>query len=362
MSILIPLQLYFIDHCYSNFTIFQHSSYHFFHKVNLYALYPGEYDDYFLYNPSFALLFSVYAYWPTLVGMILFTATGCWVYFKGVSRLPLDRKAVVFIFYYSAFELITSFQNLQTNPLIAGSILLSFSYLERKKTTAASFFINLGFFVKAYGAISGALLLLIRPVWRNLLLATLWFVVFLCLPLVYYSPYETLIMYRQWYEVLSADHDINFGLSLMSFSRDVLGYRGPSAYIQAAGVLLLLTTFVWAALRKTFERDKYLLLSYLLIWVVIFNHSSESPTYIIATTGVAIWYVNSSRTLYDKFLVVFTFIFTVLSPTDIFPRFLREEFIKPYSIKALGPSMVFFYIQFLLFKRYVRPGHRNTGL
>ena len=33
-------------------------------------------------------------------------------------------------------------------------------------------------------------------------------------------------------------------------------------------------------------------------------------------------------------LFVFAFILTSLSPTDIFPEYLREEFVKPYTLKA----------------------------
>jgi len=80
---------------------------------------------------------------------------------------------------------------------------------------------------------------------------------------------------------------------------------------------------------------KYLLLSSILVWIVIFNHKAESPTFIIAMSGVAIWFMNNEKSTLNSFLFVATFILTSLSPTDIFPRFLREEFVKPYSLKAL---------------------------
>jgi len=51
-------------------------------------------------------------------------------------------------------------------------------------------------------------------------------------------------------------------------------------------------------------------------------------------------------------LLVITFILSVLSPTDIFdiliPKF-KEQVIQRYAFKALGPSLIWLYIQISLF-------------
>jgi hypothetical protein len=79
---------------------------------------------------------------------------------------------------------------------------------------------------------------------------------------------------------------------------------------------------------------KYLTLCSILIWIVIFNYKAESPTFIIAMTGVALWFVKSEKNIFNIVLLILAFVLTSLSPTDVFPRIIREEFLKPYSIKA----------------------------
>jgi hypothetical protein len=74
--------------------------------------------------------------------------------------------------------------------------------------------------------------------------------------------------------------------------------------------------------------------------MVLFNHKGESPSYIIAMTGVAIWFFISKKSAFEIFLLVFVFILTCLSPTDIFPRFIRDNYVNSYSLMALPCLLV----------------------
>jgi len=80
-----------------------------------------------------------------------------------------------------------------------------------------------------------------------------------------------------------------------------------------------------------------LLLASTLIFVIIFSSSSESPTYIIAFAGVAIWFMNLDRpvTWLEISLFVFALIITSLSPSDLFPRYIKMHYVVPYKLKAL---------------------------
>ena len=71
------------------------------------------------------------------------------------------------------------------------------------------------------------------------------------------------------------------------------------------------------------------------IWVVIFNHKAESSSYIIAMAGVALWYFPQQPTHVNTVLVCLAFVFTSLSPTDIFPRALSSAIFVPYAIKVV---------------------------
>jgi hypothetical protein len=359
--LIVPFQHY-LTNKYNNFTIFQHSSFHFFQKVNLYLAYPKEYYDVFLYNPTFSFLFTPIAYIPTILGIFIWGTFITGLFYYAVRLLPLDKKSNLFILYFTFPELITSVQNLQTNSIIAASILLAFIFLEKRSTFKSSFFVNIGFFIKVYGAVSGAFYILKTPRLKSLLYLLIWFLVLLSLPLLFYSPGQFVVLYKQWIECLSNDHDINSGLSVMSFMAGVFNYLGPVYYTQFVGVFMLLITMLLIALKKTYEEVKFFFLAYIMIWVVIFNHASESATYIIASTGAAIWYVNSKKTILDKILIITTFILTVMSPSDLFPSYLRTNFVKPYSLKVLGPMLIFIKIQISFVYNYVKSGHNSTAV
>ena len=80
---------------------------------------------------------------------------------------------------------------------------------------------------------------------------------------------------------------------------------------------------------------KMLILASMLIWVVIFNHKAESPTYIIAVAGVGIWYFATPRAGWRTILLFTVLVFTSLSNTDLFPPYIKEHFFMPYTIKAV---------------------------
>jgi hypothetical protein len=89
-----------------------------------------------------------------------------------------------------------------------------------------------------------------------------------------------------------------------------------------------------------------------LIGVVIFSSSAESPTYIIAVIGLAIWYViqKKPRTFFPIILLIITFLLTILSPTDLVPRNIREQIVH-YSLKALPCCIVWVVLIYQLLRK-----------
>lgn len=85
---------------------------------------------------------------------------------------------------------------------------------------------------------------------------------------------------------------------------------------------------------------RLLYLAGILLFTVVFNPGVESPSYIIAVTGAAIWYINKPRVGWEKWLMIILFVFTCLSPTDIFPKFIREEYFTYYHVKAIPVIIV----------------------
>jgi hypothetical protein len=78
------------------------------------------------------------------------------------------------------------------------------------------------------------------------------------------------------------------------------------------------------------------------MFTVLFSTGSESSGYIIALVGVVIWYtaVPWQRNRWDVALLVFVFVLSILSPSDLFPAYLRKEWVQPYALKALPVTIV----------------------
>jgi hypothetical protein len=84
------------------------------------------------------------------------------------------------------------------------------------------------------------------------------------------------------------------------------------------------------------------LLASVLMFVVLFSTGSESCGYIIPFVGVVIWYTAApwQRNGWDIALLVFVFVLSSLSPSDLFPAWLRKEWVQPYALKALPVTLV----------------------
>jgi hypothetical protein len=87
--------------------------------------------------------------------------------------------------------------------------------------------------------------------------------------------------------------------------------------------------------------------------MIIFNHKAESPTFVIALSGIAIWFFSQKKNYLNIILVVFAFILASLSPTDIFPAFLRKNIVIPYVLKAVPCILIWAKIIYeLMFNKF----------
>jgi len=78
------------------------------------------------------------------------------------------------------------------------------------------------------------------------------------------------------------------------------------------------------------------MLASLLVALVIFNDSAEPPTYVIAMTGCAIWYLSEPvRSRTDHIVTLAIMLGVSLISTDLYPRAGRT-LIGPYTAKAVG--------------------------
>ncbi len=333
----------------NNYSIFYYSLEHLINGQSLYNTYPAQYGDHYHYAPSFAGIFSPIFALPYNLGLFLwhFLFTGIWVY--AIWQMPFTRRQKVLAYWFVLQELYTSIGNSQTNPLIAAIPLFAFLAFERKAPFWAAFFIMFGFSVKIYSLVGAAMFLLYPQKGRFLGYLVLWGVLLALPGLLFTSPEKLVWQYDLWVKqlLIKSDHDKWANNSIHILTHRFISPDVPTPVIIGLGITLFCTVY---ARYKRFAETHYkmLLLASVLIFQVIFNPASESPTYIIAVTGVMIWWFYGPKTALDRALLITCFALTILSPTDIFPPYLRQEIFRPYGIKAIPCVLIWFRILHLM--------------
>jgi hypothetical protein len=321
-------------------------------------LYPKEYFDLFLYLPPFPVLFSPFALLPLPVGACLWNCANALLLFFALSRLPLEKKERLFIEWFVLIELITALHGFQSNPLIAACMVLTFIFVKQDRPALAALFPALAFFIKGYGVVAAALLFF-NPRWRKGLLCLFgWLFVISVLPLPFSGASSLAALYREWLSVMAADHVGARGVSVISAFHALLPGGISAIHVQAVAGFLITVTLLAALISGRGGASAAPLLSYLMIAAVIFNHNAESPTYVIAVVGAALWYAGEAPSPLYRTLMVLLFFLTVLAPTDLYPRFLRVHFFEVFSIKAIPCFLVWIALQVKLARLYFTPDPR----
>ena len=232
--------------------------------------------------------------------------------------------------WFMFLAMLNSVANAQSNALVAALMIFAWSAHERDKPDAPALLIVLATFIKLFGIFALLPCLLGRRRRRNLLVfTTAWAAVFALAPLFVVTFNELGLLYRNWYATLVTFNQARLGISVMGFLKSWLHLAPPSNYVVAAGAVILIATSLLN------RHSRILVMASVLIFVTIFNYAAESPSYVIAVAGVALWYFSQPRTTVNLALLAATFLFTMLASTDLIPRALRTEFLEPYVIKAL---------------------------
>jgi hypothetical protein len=133
--------------------------------------------------------------------------------------------------------------------------------------------------------------------------------------------------------MLANDYSASHGYSVTGVLHTWSGMEINKMAVLIAGVIIFLIPLFRFKQYSNYS-FRFLVLTSVLIWVVIFNHKAESPTYIIAMAGATLWFVVSKKNALNITLFILAFILTSVSRTDIFPRYLNDHFVIPYSLKA----------------------------
>lgn len=337
-----------VNRC-NNFLIFKYVFWHTWEQTSLYAPYPDFYFDTNHYGPFFSIVVAPFAVLPHPLGLIFWDLLMVAGLYYAIRKLPIAQGKQIFIYWFCAHELLTALFMSQFNIVIAAIIVASFYCIEKEKDITAACFIMIGTFVKLYGIVGLAFFFFSKHKLKFVLALVGWAALFFVLPMAISSPEYIVEQYKEWYVSLSSKNVENMfsnmqNQSLLGLVRKISHVATYSdLWLIIPGILAFCFPYLRVAQYKN-EGFRYALLASVLMFVVLFSTGSESSTYIIALLGVAIWYVTApwKRNRWDIALMVFAFILTSMSPSDLFPAYIRKTYVQPYALKALPCVLVWF--------------------
>jgi hypothetical protein len=345
LSLFAVVKSVILGHIHNNYLVYKYNFINVIHQHNLYTPQPQHYFDLNHYGPIFSFIIAPFALFPDSAGVILWVVFNAWILLLAIQHLPIKNSHYLLVLLLCAHELMTSAANVQINPLIAALILFSYIFIKSENDFWAALMIALGMMIKLYGIVGLAFFFFSKNKPKLIGSFIFWSTVLFVLPMLVSSPAFIIQSYRDWYadlvqknlhNIISAPQDIS-----------VMGMMRKIAFPGLSNLLVLIPAILLFAL--SYIRIKYygnlnyqlLIVASTLIFPVIFSTGSESSTYIIAFVGVAIWYINIERpvTRFELFLLFFALIITSLSPSDLFPGYIKQTYIVPYGLKAL-PCLV----------------------
>lgn len=329
----------------NNFRIFRSSFWHLLRGQDLYAAYPAEYADLYKYSPSFAFLFAPFASLPIPAGVIAWNLLNAVSLCAAVSYLLPQRMAawtlgIVF------FEALCSMQNLQSNGLVAALMIVAFLAAEREQFARGAWAICAGTSIKLFPVGAALFGVLHRRRWRHLVWCLAAGAVLVMLPLVVTSLDTLLAQYQSWARLEARDHAQPGMMWIGGALEWLTGSAVSHTPIQIFGVLWMLLSTALVAPRWAEDAIvRRLLLASMLGFATVFNHQAESPSYVIAFTGLGIWWSVLPRARWRDAVVFGAFIFGSLSGTDIAPRAWHRVYYFKWQLKAIMSTIAWSALQ-----------------
>lgn len=256
-------------------------------------LYAGRSVDFFKYSPTFALLFTPFAWLPAWLAAALWGALNFGVAFAGIDALVRDPRRKIPAFAAGLAGVLFATDGDQSNLLITGAMLLAVAALESGKWRTFAVLVALAAHVKIFPvALLPCALLYPKPV-RSLAAALASIVAFALLPALVVGAHGLAAEYASWLALVRRDH-ANHGWSVMNMIESFSGRPVWVAGIQGLGVVFLMLPLV--ATRILAGRAwRRLYAASVLVFTVLFNHRAEYATYVVSAIGAAIWYAENPR-------------------------------------------------------------------
>ena len=326
----------------NNYRIFRGVFWHTLQCTSLYAEYPLEYYDVNHYGPFFSLVIAPFALMPIPLGLVFWCIALSLTLYFAITRSTFSSWQQMFVLWFCSETLLTSLFMQQFNITIAAIIIASYALIEKERDFWAAFLIVLGTFVKLYGIVGLAFFFFSRHKGKFVLSLLFWGVVLFVAPMIISSPGYVVSQYHEWFVCLVEKNGENLAseaqnISALGMVRRVLGNPQYSDLLILAPALVLFALPYLRIKQWRNEGFRMTLLASVLLFTVLFSTGSESSSYIIALSGVCVWYFAApwQRGKADIWLLVFVFLLSSMGSSDLYPRAIKREYIQAYSLKAL---------------------------
>ena len=342
---LVTVQQAMLGHS-NNLSIFRSASLNLLAGRDLYAAHPEQHLDFYKYSPTFALLFAPLAYLPFALAFLCWSLLNGLLLWYALDRLLPERQATIALALLY-LEVLLALQYGQSNALVAALMILGFVAFEGRRQLGAALSITVGAAVKLF-PLAGLSLAALYP--RRLRFGAIAVGVLaaaVVLPLVVIPPADLLAQYRSWHAIEAKDTLLR-GYSLMHYVHAWFGVNWPNWPQQAAGTALLLLPLALRSDRWEALEFRRLFLCSLLVYSVLFNHASESPSFVVAYAGIVIWYVSSPPSPLRTAVMALTLLVMVVHDVDVVPRWVKYDILVPYRIKGIPGLVAWFVMQWEL--------------
>lgn len=335
----------------NNWSIFRNAFQNLLAGRDLYAFYPAVHTDRFKYSPTFALLIGPLAVLPVVIGMALWNAINAAALWSAVTRLLPPRTALLSLLIILP-EMFGSMQRQQSNALVTAFVIFAFLAFESEQPARGALAIAGGTIIKIFPLAAVSLAIFHPRRVRVGFALVLSLAALMLLPLVVTSPHELAAQYQSWRAIERMDAlggtvpgDRYLIGGVMQQLRLWAGVQWPNWPVQLAGTVLLLLPLALRRPSWTEAAFRMRYLASLLIYMVIFNHQAEAPSFVIAMTGIALWYTLSRRAPLDTALLALALLLVSVAPSSLTPHDLRAGVVLHYGVKSIPCIVIWLVLQ-----------------
>lgn len=335
-----------------NLSVYRSAALALLHGAPLYERFSWDYDFY-KYGPAFAFFFVPIALLPWHLSAVLWSAGNFALGALGMARLsrttwahlgPEQRERRTSLLLLLAFPgILLTTDGDQSNLLVAGASLIACSlYLEERERAAAPW-LAFAILVKIFPAALGAVALTTRRKGRAVAWLAGCVAALAVSPALVVGPARLWRYHLEWRDMLTGDRNaVQAPWSHWSLMHalDACGLHGMDGVVQALGGAVLLVSagfYVHHALRShagEAERRRlgFVFAACTLAFVLLFNHRSESPTYVLSGIAAGMFMMSvRARSAWHWIL----FFLVVLAPSPIYSDYRAPGLVGVLAAKRM---------------------------